>query len=177
VYERTLLTNARFNERGDLNMAGRVRFRLGDSEVEVEGDPKFIDKYLNKFLDRLGGEGAASAVFKKTDLPSQIAAVAKAKRVPSPAEFYREKQPDTGTETLVVVAKFLEDYRSVSEFTAADVRKIAKEAKLKDIHAQYFTYAVKQGLLRTVGKGKYSLTLSGEDAVAAMPKKALAPKS
>ncbi len=84
-------------------MAGRVRFRLGDSEVEVEGDPKFIDKYLNKFLDRLGGEGAASAVFKKTDLPSQIAAVAKAKRVPSPAEFYREKQPDTGTETLVVV--------------------------------------------------------------------------
>jgi len=162
-------------------MAGRVRFRIGDSEVEVEGDPKFVDKYLNKFLERIGvlfregptfyGGGSA-----KVDLPSQIATAAKSKKAPSPAEFYLAKKPDSGTETLVVFAKYLEDFRSQPEFKLTDINKIAKEAKTKDIHSQYLTYAVKQGLVRPVGKGKYGLTLSGESAVAAMPTKALDAK-
>lgn len=161
-------------------MAGRVRFRFGESEVEIEGDPKFIDKYLKTFWDRLGGrplEASASTPAKPVDWPSQIAATAKGKKAPSPAEFYREKNPDSGTETLIVFAKYLEDHRSTPEFKPADINKVAKDAKVKDVHSQYYTYAVKQGLLRPVGKGKYALTLSGEDVVTAMPKKALPLKT
>jgi hypothetical protein len=155
-----------------------VRFRFGESEVEIEGDPKFIDKYLKTFWDRLGGRPVEAAPSSKhVDWPAQIAASAKGKKAPSPAEFYREKNPDSGTETLIVFAKYLEDYRSQPEFKPADINKVAKDAKVKDVHSQYYTYAVKQGLLRPVGKGKYALTLSGEDVVTAMPKKALAVKS
>ena len=157
-------------------MARRVRFRFGESEVEVEGDPKFIDKCLKTFWDRVGGRSEGPAHLRQVDLPSQIAASAKGKKAPSAAEFYREKNPDSGTETLIVFAKYLEDYRSTPEFKPADINKVAKDAKVKDVHGQYYTYAVTQGLLRPVVKGKYALTLSGEDVVAAIPKKSLSPK-
>ena len=70
---------------------------------------------------------------------------------------------------IIIFGKYLEDYRNKPEFTRADVKAVAKEAKIaKNIHSQYFTNAVKQGLLRIFGSGKYSLTLSAEDALAAM---------
>ena len=158
-------------------MAGRVRFRFGESEVEIEGDTKLIDKYLKTFWERVGGRSGGTGAASHFDLPSQITASARGRKPLSPADFYREKNPDSGTETLIVFAKYLEDYRSQPEFKHADVNKVAKDAKVKDVHSQYLTYAVKQGLLRPVGKGKYALTLSGEDAVAAMPKKALTSKA
>ena len=37
-----------------------------------------------------------------------------------------------------------------------------------EAHAQYFTNAVKQGLLRSHGHGKYSLTLSSESLISTM---------
>ncbi len=63
----------------------------------------------------------------------------------------------------------MQQYRGREQFTRNDVSKLSAEARVKDVHGQYFTLAIKQGLLRTVGKGAYSLTISGEDAVAAMP--------
>ena len=107
-------------------------------------------------------------------LPEKIVAGAKSGKSDklSPAEFIRQKNPRTGTERLVVLAKFLEEYRGQPEYSLAEINKVAKESKLKDIHGQYVTYATRQGLIRESGKGKYSLTLSGEDIVAGMPKAA-----
>jgi hypothetical protein len=64
----------------------------------------------------------------------------------------------------------LEDNRNLTEFSKKEINSLAAEAKLKDLHSQYFTYAVKQGFLRSVGKGKYAITLSGEDLVVRLPK-------
>jgi hypothetical protein len=86
----------------------------------------------------------------------------------SPAEYVRLTNPKTGTEKLLVLGRFLEQNRGVTEFAGSEINKLASEAKSKNIHSQYYTYAVKQGLLRTVGKSKYALTISGEDVVAAL---------
>ncbi len=147
-------------------MAQRVRLKLGDNEIEVEGDEKFVDAQLRKFLEKLGPH---LHKVPPTDLPSKIIASTKTQKAGTPAEYYRQKMPQGGTETLLVLAKFLEDFRSQTEFTRKDINKLAAEAKLKDVHAQYFTLAVKQGLLRAGEKGKYALSISGEDAVLAMP--------
>jgi hypothetical protein len=141
---------------------------LGDYEIEVEGDEKFIESQLKRFIERAKPETQPRP---PADLPSKIVAAAKAGKPPAPAEYYRQKTPHGGTETLLVLAKYLEDYRSQSEFTRNDINKLATDAKIKDIHAQYFILAVKQGFLRTTGKSKYALTISGEDAVLAMPAK------
>ena len=157
-------------------MVGRVRVRIGETEVELEGEEAFVEKHLKEVLDYLDRSGGRVG----RDLPAKIiqAAETEAKSKPtrelSPAEYYRQTNASTGTETLIVLAKYMEDYREKSEFTRADINKIAGEAKLADIHSQYVTYAMKQGFLRQVSKGKYALTLSGEDAVLGLSKKAAA---
>ncbi len=147
-------------------MAKRVYWKVGDREIEVEGDDGFIKKQLTMFFDRLGETTHPAS----KDLPSRIVAAAKSGRLPSPAEYYRQKKPNGGTETLIVLAKYLEDFRNKAEFSNREIKAIANEAKLKPIHAQYYAEAVKQGLLRNLGKRTYGLSISGEDAVAAMPK-------
>jgi len=146
-------------------MAKRVYWKVGDHEIEVEGDNAFIQKHLKLFFEKLGHGPEATA----RDLPSRIVAAAKSGKVVGPAEYYRQKGPNGGTETLIVLGKYLEEFRNKSEFTRRDIKAIAKEAKLEDIHSQYYANAVKQGLLRSIGRSTYGLSISGEDAVAAMP--------
>jgi hypothetical protein len=148
-------------------MAKRVYWKVGDSEIEVEGDDAFIQKQLKVFFERLGYQAQPAS----KDLPSKIVAGAKAGKVLSPAEYYRQKNPNGGTETLIVLAKYLDEFRNKSDFTKKDIRAIAQEARLSTIHGQYYANAVKQGLLRGLGRGTYGLSISGEDAVAAMPSK------
>ncbi|HTX13706.1 MAG TPA: hypothetical protein VMD77_00315 [Candidatus Baltobacteraceae bacterium] len=146
-------------------MTKRVYWRIGDREIEVEGDNAFIDKHLKTYFERLGQEPPRLP----KDLPSKIVAVAKSGKVLSPAEYYRQKNPKGGTETLIVLGKYLDEFRNKSDFTRKDINALAHEAKIQEIHAQYYANAVKQGLLRSLGAGKYGLSISGEDAVAAMP--------
>lgn len=148
-------------------MTKRVYWKVGDQEIEVEGDASFIQKQLKMFFDRIGIHGSTSV----KDLPSKIVATAKSGKAPSPAEYFRQKSPSGGTETLIVLAKYLDEYRSKGDFTQKDIKAIAREAKLANIHSQYYINAVKQGLLRSLGRGTYGLSITGEDAVAAMPPK------
>jgi hypothetical protein len=146
-------------------MTKRVYWKIGDHEIEVEGDDAFIQKQLKVFFERMGSQPRSES----KDLPSKIVAVAKSGKVLAPAEYYRQKNPNGGTETLIVLAKYLDEFRNKNDFTRKDIKAIAQEAKLSPIHAQYYANAVKQGLLRSLGRGTYGLSISGEDAVAAMP--------
>jgi hypothetical protein len=148
-------------------MTKRVYWKVGDQEIEVEGDNAFIQKQLNIFFERLGHHTPSAS----KDLPSRIVAVAKSGKAPSPAEYFRQKTPNGGTETLIVLAKYLDEFRNKSDFSRKDIQIIAREAKIPHLHGQYYLNAVKQGLLRTLGRGTYGLSISGEDAVAAMPSK------
>jgi hypothetical protein len=147
-------------------MAQRVRLRLGENEIEVEGDEKFVEAQVQRFIKRMGGTTTSTP---PPDLPAKIVAAAKPTTAPAPAEYYRQKKPKGGTETLLVLAKYLEDFRSQNQFSVTEINRLAAEAKIKDVHTQYFTRAVQQGLTRSVGKSKYALTISGEDAVVSMP--------
>jgi hypothetical protein len=148
-------------------MSKRVYWKVGDHEIEVEGDNAFISKQLKMFFDRLGHTPQSPT----KDLPSKIVAVAKSGKVLSPAEYFRQKSPDGGTETLIVLGKYLDEFRNKSEFTPKDIKAIGQEAKIPLIQGQYYVNAVKQGLLRSLGRGTYGLSIRGEDAVAAMPSK------
>jgi hypothetical protein len=147
---------------------GRIRLRHGDNEIEVEGSDTFIKKQLEQFYARLGGSPAAGG---KVPIREQLLSPGTPPRTggktPTPAEFYKEKGKTDGVSQILIFGKYLEEYRKKPEFTPKDVNAVAKEAKLsKDIHAQFFTNAVKQGLLRKQGQN-YSLTLSAEELLAA----------
>ena len=147
----------------------KVRIRHGENEIEVEGSVDFIAEHLKTFYERIH---LIPSVPSSASLKKEIQASASKKptgKVFAPAEFYRNKNRTDGVAQVLIFGKYLEEFRNKTEFTRSDINAVAKEAKVsKDIHGQYFTNAVKQGLLRGLGSGKYSLTLSAEDALAVM---------
>lgn len=148
---------------------GKVRIRHGENEIEVEGTDKFIEKHLTAFYERVHVRptGSAPTTLKK-EIQTSVSQKSTSK-IPTPAEYYRKKNRTDGVSQVLIFGKYLEDYRSKPEFSRADINELAKEARIsKNIHSQFITNAVKQGLLRSLGSGKYSLTLSAEDALAAM---------
>jgi hypothetical protein len=86
----------------------------------------------------------------------------------TPAEYFKkftQKNKTEGINQILIFGKYLDEVMGKTEFTKKDINNVVKEAKLpKDIHGQFFTNAVKQGLLRPIGKGAYGLTLSAESA-------------
>jgi len=141
----------------------KIRIRHGEDEIELEGSDSFIKKQLESFYQRVRMTSAGVPATLKKDI---LAATGK---IPAPAEFYKSKNRIDGVSKILIFGKYLEEFRSKNEFTPQEVNEIAKEAKLqRNIHPQYFSNAVKQGLLRGLGGGKYSLTLSAEEVLATM---------
>lgn len=147
---------------------GKIRIRHGDHEIELDGSDQFIAKQLKQFYAQLGpGIAAGPRMSLKQELLDEPRLEKKGK-APTPAEFYRSKGKRDGLSQLLIFARYLEEFEGKSEFSAGEVNQVAKAAKLsKDIHPQYFSNAVKQGLLRKHGR-KYSLTLSAEEVLASM---------
>lgn len=148
---------------------GKIRVRHRDHEIELEGSDEFIEKHLETFYERIGKipTSMPSSQLKKEILEPPLKKPAG--KAPTPAEFYKSKGKTDGVSQILIFGKYLEEYRHVSEFSKKDINKLVKDAKLpKDIHGQYFTNAVKQGLLRSHGQGKYSLTLSAESVLSAI---------
>ncbi len=148
----------------------KIRLRYGDNEIEADGSDDFVRQQLDKFYATIapGSKMTPGTAPLKQQLLDASKSV-KSGHVPSPAEFYKSKGKTDGISRILIFAKYLEQYRNQSEFTRANINDLAKEARLgKDIHGQYFSNAVKQGLLRSLDSSKYSLTLSAEDLLAAM---------
>lgn len=147
------------------NWMGKIRLRHGDDEIEVEGSDAFIRKQVDQFYQRLGG-GAPKPT--PGDIKRQLLETPAPKpgKKPTPAEFYKSKGKTDGVSQVLIFGKYLEQFENKPEFTMSDLNTVVKEAKLsRNIHSQYFTNAVKQGLLRKQGQ-KYSLTLSAEEVLA-----------
>jgi len=150
---------------------GKVRVRHGDNEIEVDGTDQFIKQQLESFYQRVGSIGSyiSSPIIKEKLLDKEK--VATTGKTLTPAEYYKAKGRTDGVSKILIFGKYLEQYSRQNEFSRSDVNKLAREAKLsRDIHTQFFTNAVKQGLLRRQG-GKYSLTLSAEEVLASMAQK------
>ncbi|GAG41229.1 unnamed protein product, partial [marine sediment metagenome] len=148
-------------------MSEKIRLKIGESEIELEGEQKFIEKHLKAFIDTHGYTTQRSTLAKvgEVTLPSKVTvSTAKLNRM-SPAEYIRAKKPHGRTEYLIVLAKYLEDCKSLDEFSKKNIDNITKAAKGKLVEGTYYSLAVKQGLLNKLSHGKYQLTLSGEDAV------------
>jgi len=148
----------------------KIRVRHGDNEIELEGSYDFIKKHLDDFYTRLKGKISKPSVPIFAEEFREIPSKKIEGKIPTPAEFYKSKEKKDGISTVLIIAKYLEEYRDTTEFSPKDINKVVREEiKLsRDISTVYFSRAVKQGLLRSLGYGKYTLTLSAEEALSAM---------
>jgi hypothetical protein len=147
----------------------KIRIRHGENEIELDGELDFIAQHLKSFYERLGLVGGkTSPATLKQDILSSDKPKEKGS-IPTPVEFYKSKGKTDSISQILIFGKYLEQYMDKPEFTRSDINGLTAKAKFsKDIHSQYFTNAVKQGFLRTHDGGKYSLTLSAEELLAAM---------
>ncbi|MDO8136776.1 MAG: hypothetical protein Q6354_03965 [Candidatus Brocadiales bacterium] len=147
----------------------KIRVRHGENEIELDGTDDFIKKHLDDFYSRIRVTSSGETM---TTLKEKIFEASSKKtrgKVPTPAEYLKAKGTTDRILQILIFGKYLEEFREISEFSPQEINSVAKEARLsKDIHTQYFTNAVKQGLLRSLGGGKYTLTLSAEDALRPM---------
>ena len=147
----------------------KIRVRHGENEIDLDGELDFIATHLKSFYERLGlvGGKTSPATLKQDLLSSEKRKEPSA--IPTPVEFYKSKGKTDNISQIIIFGKYLEQYMDKPEFTRSDINGLTAKAKFsKDIHSQYFTNAVKQGFLRIHDGGKYSLTLSAEELLAAM---------
>jgi hypothetical protein len=135
-----------------------VRWRFGENEIEVVGDETFVEKHLARFETKLGENTQTSKVKQSRE----ASVLGNLDENLSPAEFYRKLRPKGGVESLIVVGKYLHDFKKQPNFSKADIRAMAGEIRIKEIHPQYYTLALQRGLLRELDGGLV-VTLSGDE--------------
>jgi hypothetical protein len=90
----------------------KVRWKVGANELEVEGESEFVDAQLARFFSILESRGSqtetASTPVQLRPSPINVESSARQARDLSPAEYIRQKTPDSGTAQLVVLAKYLD---------------------------------------------------------------------
>jgi len=150
---------------------GKIRLRHGSSEIELEGDEDFIERQLANFYERFKVDAQKRPELTDSgDTENETGMIGKPNQSkPTPAEFFinTAKGNSQGITQILVFSKYLELHENISEFTAKQINDLVAKAKLpKDIHKQFFSNAVKDGLLRSDKSGHFSLTISGESKLA-----------
>ena len=88
-----------------------------------------------------------------------------------PKQFVAQKRPATDTERVAVLAYFLTNARSTSEFKTKDVSAVNKEAAQRAFSNAAYAVdnATKAGYLAPGSKGAKQITTRGEALVEALP--------
>jgi len=145
----------------------RIRIKVGEVEIEVEGDREFVEKHIREFkryrleiVRGLGEKGTISEVpNKKLELEGL-----------SLAEFYKQKQPKDHDENVTVFAYWLTKKENREEFHVKDIRNCYKETKVPEPKNIYRNISAVVGPIRAYlvkgsRKGFYKLTRTGEEFV------------
>jgi hypothetical protein len=149
-----------------------MRVRVGDAEIEVTGPSSFVEKKIAEFLK---GPPKKAQAQSPSAAPS-VASEPVMGKPKSPAQFFKQCNPQSANDRALLGGYFLEKFRQVQNFTAAEVRDIVREAKwppppnVNDSINQN----IRKGYLMTAGdrEGKiaFVVTSDGEAAVEEMAK-------
>jgi len=109
-------------------MANKIKVRVGDNEIELEGDSKFIESQLAKFYEKVGPTNVAPSSIPSESTQSRVKAATPTKEL-SPAEFLRRASPKGGTEQLLALSHFIEQNQGAKDFSNTEIKALCSEAK------------------------------------------------
>ena len=140
----------------------RIRIKLGEVEIEAEGDKDFVEKHIEEFrkeMPRIAKELPSKEV--TPEIPRERIELGKL----SIAEFYKERKPKGDIEVAVTIAYYLTVSGKREEFTNQEVKEEASKLGYKLSNpADTLKSAAsgKKAYVRKISKGKWTLTLEGE---------------
>ncbi len=155
-------------------MAGdRFRIRISRSglDFEAEGDRKFIQEMIAKFLGENTPAPREKAVGGRAE-PTHHELPDVSSKKQSVGEFVRTTAFKRHVDVVLAFGYYLEKMAGLTSFTAADINTCYYEAKLESSNSsQMLINNIKRGLAMEAkdqgkkGKRSYTLTRSGEQKV------------
>lgn len=145
----------------------RVRIKLGEVEIEVEGDEEFVEKHVEEFRKEMP-KIAKELPPKERVIPPEIQKEKVELGKLSLAEFYKQKQPRDDIEVAIVIAYYLISFEEREEFTNQEIKEEANKLGYKLSNpADTLKRAAsgKKAYVRKIEKGKWTLTLEGRNFV------------
>lgn len=145
----------------------RIRIKLGEVEIEAEGDKEFVEKHIGEFKKEM--PQVAKGLPSKEVIPEIPREKLELERL-SLAEFYKQKIPRDYNETAVVFAYWLTKKEKKEEFKTKDISACYDEVRItkpknESQHVRGEASGKKARLTAGSKKGYYKLTLTGEEFV------------
>jgi len=140
----------------------RIKIKVGEVEIEAEGDKDFVEKHIEEFkkeMPRIAKELPSKEV--TLEIPRERIEPGKL----SIAEFYKGKKPKADIEAAVTIAYYLTASERREEFTNQEIKEEAAKLGYKLSNpADTLKKAAsgKKAYVRKIEKGKWTLTLEGK---------------
>uniref|UniRef100_A0A7C3J6X8 Uncharacterized protein n=1 Tax=candidate division WOR-3 bacterium TaxID=2052148 RepID=A0A7C3J6X8_UNCW3 len=147
----------------------RIRIKLGEAEIEAEGDKEFVEKHIEEFkkeMPKIAKELPPKEKIITPEIPKEKVELEKL----SLAEFYRQKQPKDHNETVVVFAYWLTKKEGKEEFTPKDIENCYTQTGVRKPRNVPQTMKIlasgdKAYLIKGEKRGIYKISMLGKDLI------------
>lgn len=168
----------------------RVKVRRGDAEIEVEGPADYVDRRVNAFLNgnqyasNVDNSNYQSSEYGEGDGNDDIeTVVGEFVEEPEPLQpapkdllaFYRHKSPKNQSDTVLVITYFYQVVKDYKQLELEDYEEgfaVLRKAAVKmpsNMKSSVRNVVDRTDYLFNPERGKFSLTIQGEEYVQAMP--------
>lgn len=172
----------------------RERIRIGETEIEVEGTPEYVQSRINQFFEMAArGMDVGQAIVSEqeqqltrveTRMPDQSENIEVVEGIAAPEQkrlnpsdflaFYQEKAPGSQGDIVLVISYFYQKYLDREDLSLEDIQegfKALKKAAVKEpsnYKSSVRNVVDRTDLLYNPGRGQFALTLQGEQYVESM---------
>lgn len=144
-----------------------VRLRIGESEIEITGSQKYVDKKIAEFIKQ---PPTQAVKLMSDDAPPQTKASQATKQL-SVAQFFKKVSPKSAVDQVLSAGFYLETHQAQENFTASEVSVVIKNAKIRPPKNpnDAINNNIKKGLIMSAGnrdsKIAFVLTSDGEEEI------------
>lgn len=145
----------------------RIKIKLGEVEIEAEGDKEFVEKHIKELkeeIPKVAERLPAKEKIVTPEIPKEEVDLGKL----SLAEFYKHKRPQDDMEVAMTIAYYLTSSEKREEFANREIKERAGKLGYKLSNpADTLKRAAsgKKAYVRKIEKGKWTLTLEGRNFV------------
>lgn len=151
-----------------------MRIRVGESELEVTGPSKFVEKKIAEFIEINKTAPLARPTVASSGPQAPTEQSVMARKAMSPAQFFRKAGARTNVDRTLLAGSYLETSKGLESFTAGEATGIIRDAKIappKNTN-DLINANIRKGFMMAAGdrdgRRAFVLTSDGEDAVRAM---------
>jgi hypothetical protein len=154
-----------------------MRIRVGENELEVTGPSDFVKKQIDHFIELNKTAQLLPQNKPKTSASLSVEKARTEQKTISLPQFFRKTGVRTDVDRTLVAGYYLETYKSSENFTASEVTKTIRDAKINPPRNtnECINANIRKGLMMSAGDREgiraALLTSDGEDKVQEMLQK------